>query len=220
MVFITGWETWRGRKILVLEVLKPPPSCSVMFSQNLCKHKKQLFLPQPQHWAVPLALQPSPLLKMRMLPAATRWSLQLCRAVLLSLALLQPSSRGWRKLSHSKFALLSYLPAPAELWHLCVILEISLWCAFGHAHQYCCVNLTDLFSLLSHWNIILQLQSSNAANHWELRRVYVLDLARKQGRWLCPTSALGPETEVLPPVHSSVWFDAGMITYLHFQDCW
>lgn len=54
--------------------------------------KKQLFFPQPQHWAVPLALHP--LLKMWMLPAATNWSLHLCRAVLLSLALPQPSPRG------------------------------------------------------------------------------------------------------------------------------
>lgn len=105
--------------------------------------KKQLFLPQPQRWAVPLALQPSPLLRMSMLPAATHWSLQLCRAVLLSLVLPQTSPRGWRKLSPPKVALLSYLLVPPELWHPCVIVEISLSCAFCHAHQYCCVNLTD-----------------------------------------------------------------------------
>lgn len=111
--------------------------------------KRQLFLSLPQHWAVPLALQPSPLLKVRMLPAATHESLQLCRAVLLSLALLQPPPRGWRKLSPPKVSLLSCLVVPPALWHRCVILEIGLWWAFVaiaehcHTHQYCCVNLID-----------------------------------------------------------------------------
>lgn len=111
--------------------------------------KRQLFLPQPQHWAVPLAFQPSPLL--RMLPAATHWSLQLCRAVLLSQVLLKPRPKGWRKLSPTKVALLSYLLVPPELWHHCVIPEISLWWAFVaiaehcHAQQYCCMNLIDPF---------------------------------------------------------------------------
>lgn len=40
MVFITGWETWRDSKILLVEVLKLPSSCSLMFSQKLCKQIK------------------------------------------------------------------------------------------------------------------------------------------------------------------------------------